>query len=79
MTNENDMAARLAALEAELARTKAERDEYKANMYAVLRQLFPEEPLTDAEVEQIRSGQCPPETLSALIAEMKQEIGESPA
>lgn len=74
----DDLARRVAELEAELAKTKAERDEYKRNMYAMSWQLYPDEPLTEAEIDEIRSGRCQPETISALIAEMMREIGEQP-
>lgn len=66
-----DPAKRLAELEAELAKTRAERDEYKAAAYSFLGQLIPYEPMTEEEAyELIHAPPGPP--IRELIAELER-------
>jgi len=51
-----DLTKRLADLERELAKTRAERDEYKASTYSLLGELIPFEPVTDEEAHEMIHG-----------------------
>ncbi len=72
----NDQARRLAELERELAKTRAERDQYKADTYRLLEQLVPYQPLTPEEVHDMFHGSKGP-PLSEIIAEIEAELGET--
>ena len=52
----DEVAKRLADLEAELAKTRAERDEFKAAAYSFLGQLIPYEPITEEEIHDMLHG-----------------------
>ncbi len=71
----DDQARRFAELERELAKTRAERDGYKADSYSLLEQLVPYQPLTTAEVHDMFHGPKGP-PLSEFIAELERELGE---
>jgi len=72
-----DPAHRIAELETELARARAERDEYKAAAYSLLGQLVPYKPVTDEELHDMLHGPRGRPILE-VIAELEREQGGQP-
>ena len=72
----DDQARRFAELERELAKTRAERDEYKAAIYSLIEQVVPYQPLTPEEVHDMLHGPKGP-PLSEIVAEIEAELGET--
>ena len=52
----DELRKRLDELEGELARTRAERDEFKASTYELLAQVFPYEPISEEELHDMLHG-----------------------
>ena len=73
-----ELARRLAALEAELAKVRAERDEFKKSTYSLLHQIVPYKPITPEELHDMLHGPRCPETITGIIAELEREIEGRP-
>ena len=74
----SDMARRVADLEAELARTRAERDRYKRDVHALLEQVMPSDPPTPEEIHDMRYGPRGPSLLE-IAAEFERQLADDPA
>jgi hypothetical protein len=61
-------------LEREPVKARAERDEHKASMYALLEHLVPYQPLTAEEVHDMLHGPKGP-PLGEYITELERELG----
>lgn len=72
-----DLVRRVAELEAELARTRAERDEYRATAYDLIGHVLPYDPPTPEEIHDMRFG---PRGASILevAAELERQIADDP-
>ena len=72
-----DLLRRVAELEAELARTRAERDEYKRSVHSLLDPVMPYDPPTPEEIHDMRYG---PRGASLLevAAEFERQIAGDP-
>ena len=72
-----DLLRRVAELEAELARTRAERDEYKATAYELIGHVLPYDPPTPEEIHNLRFG---PRGASPreVLAEFQRQIADDP-
>lgn len=68
-----DLLARIAALEAELARVKTERDIYKADVYATIRKDDPEYTLTEEEIQDALHGPRG-QPLLDIVSEFEREL-----
>lgn len=72
-----DLLRRLAELEAKLARTRAERDEYRAAAYDLLGHVLPYDPPTPEEIHDLRHaprGASIPE----VLADFERQIAADP-
>lgn len=72
MTPPADAAARIAALEAELARVTFERDALKSTTYALLERLFPYRTPTPEEIQEMMHGPRG-ESLAEIVSEYESQ------
>lgn len=73
-----DLVRRLAELEAELARVRAERDEYKQSVHSLLNHVMPCDPPTPEEIHDMRYGPRGA-SIREVLAEFERQIANDPS